>query len=482
MRLNDPGQSNGIFEMWIDGKLEAQRTGLNWVGSYQEYGINAIMLENYWNAGSPVTQERYLDNLVVSTQPIGCGTVSTPAPAPIVSAVSPNSGTMNGGTSVIILGSNFQSGASVSFGGSPASSVTFQSSTQLQAVTPAHAAGSVDVQVTNPDGLSGVLPAAFTFTSATQPAPQITNISPTSGSTTGGTLVTVNGSNFLNGALVAFGGVNSPNVTMTSSNQLVAVTPAHPAGIVDISVMNPDGQVGTLSGAFNYQSPGGSSSFNCSVMQNGWLFCDDFEACDVVSSGKYFDFGGGNYIVTNPVHSGRCAVRTGTPPAGQPSTGWGKIVARLPATTELWMRGWVYFPSGVPLGGHIWRPYDSPFGTDGRTLQFDFNVPSWGEVQMFLADSAGGPQIAVNTGYSPLNLPDQWQCWETHIKLNDLGQANGRMAFYVNGTLVREAVNQVFRTVDKRWQSIDVQSNYDGGGWWVLDDFVVSTSRVGCGN
>jgi hypothetical protein len=72
VRLNDAGQANGVFELWIDGAPEAQRTGLDWVGSYTRYGLNAIFLENFWNAGSPAAQERYLDNFVVSTRPIGC--------------------------------------------------------------------------------------------------------------------------------------------------------------------------------------------------------------------------------------------------------------------------------------------------------------------------------------------------------------------------------------------------------------------------
>lgn len=72
VRLNDAGLSNGVFALWINGALEAQRTGLNWVGSYSAYGLNALFLENFWNAGSPVAQERYMDRLVVSTQPIGC--------------------------------------------------------------------------------------------------------------------------------------------------------------------------------------------------------------------------------------------------------------------------------------------------------------------------------------------------------------------------------------------------------------------------
>jgi hypothetical protein len=71
-KLNDAGQSNGIFELTINGQLSARKTGLNWVGSYNAYGINAVYLEQYQNAGAPAANVRVLDNFVVSTQPIGC--------------------------------------------------------------------------------------------------------------------------------------------------------------------------------------------------------------------------------------------------------------------------------------------------------------------------------------------------------------------------------------------------------------------------
>ena len=75
VKLNDtnPEVANGVQEFWIDEQLEARRDGLNFVKCWDEYGINAIFFENYWNSGSPVTQERYFDNIVVSTEPIGCG-------------------------------------------------------------------------------------------------------------------------------------------------------------------------------------------------------------------------------------------------------------------------------------------------------------------------------------------------------------------------------------------------------------------------
>lgn len=78
VKLNDPGQSNGLNEFWIDGSLEARSQNLNFVRSYTDYGINAVLFENYWNDGSPKQQERYFDNIVVSTESIGCDVQPSP--------------------------------------------------------------------------------------------------------------------------------------------------------------------------------------------------------------------------------------------------------------------------------------------------------------------------------------------------------------------------------------------------------------------
>jgi len=70
-KLNTPGQKDGLNQLWIDGRLEAERKNLDWRGSYTGHGINAVFLEAYWNQGSPVTQTRWYDNFVISAQPIG---------------------------------------------------------------------------------------------------------------------------------------------------------------------------------------------------------------------------------------------------------------------------------------------------------------------------------------------------------------------------------------------------------------------------
>ena len=86
-------------------------------------------------------------------------------------------------------------------------------------------------------------------TTATDPA--LTGISPSSGSTAGGTPVTLTGRNFVAGATVSFGGAAAV-VTTVNATTIAAKTPAHKLGAVSVVVTNPDGQSGTLAGGFAY--------------------------------------------------------------------------------------------------------------------------------------------------------------------------------------------------------------------------------------
>jgi hypothetical protein len=67
-----------------------------------------------------------------------------------VSGVTPASGFTTSTTPVIVTGAGFQGGATVAFGGTPATSVVVVDSTTITAVAPLHAAGIVAVEVTNP--------------------------------------------------------------------------------------------------------------------------------------------------------------------------------------------------------------------------------------------------------------------------------------------------------------------------------------------
>ena len=197
------------------------------------------------NVFHPTTVDRITSTI---TPRIGTCVFAAPA-APTISLVSPNSGTTAGGTSVTITGTGFQSGATVTFGGTASPLVSFHSATQLTALTPARSAGLVNVVVTNPDAQSAKAINAFTFA---VPSPAVNAVTPTSGPITGGTTVSLNGTDFQNGATVTFDGIPATGVTFINSTQIMAVTPAHATGSVEVEVTNPDSRSGSRNPAFFY--------------------------------------------------------------------------------------------------------------------------------------------------------------------------------------------------------------------------------------
>jgi len=95
----------------------------------------------------------------------------------------------------------------------------------------------------------------FTVNAVATPPPSVTSFTPRSGSTSGGSVVAISGSNFQIGATVKFGGVPAVSVTVNSSTSISAMSPAHAAGAVTLTVSNPDGQT-TTAGTFTYTVPG----------------------------------------------------------------------------------------------------------------------------------------------------------------------------------------------------------------------------------
>ena len=172
-------------------------------------------------------------------------------PAPTLTAISPANGPAQGGTRITLTGTNFVQGASVSLGGVPASVVTVTSPTTATAVTRPSAPGAVDVVITNPDSQSATLAAGFTYDGA----PSLSSLSPISGSTAGGTVVTLIGAGFVPNMAVTFGSIASPTVTRVSNTELTAVTPAAPMGVVTVTATTPDGQSAQLRDSFRFVTP-----------------------------------------------------------------------------------------------------------------------------------------------------------------------------------------------------------------------------------
>ncbi len=68
--------------------------------------------------------------------------------SPMVGSVSPSTGPVGGGTTVVITGSGFTGATSVSFGGTAAGSFAVNTDSQITVTSPAHTAGTVNVFVT----------------------------------------------------------------------------------------------------------------------------------------------------------------------------------------------------------------------------------------------------------------------------------------------------------------------------------------------
>lgn len=170
---------------------------------------------------------------------------------PTLTHLSVTTGPAAGGTSVTITGTNFTSSATVKFGTANATSVTYNSSTSLTVTSPS-GIGIVDVTVTTTAGTSAVVP-ADQFTYQSTPAPSVTHLSVSSGALSGGTTVTVTGTNFTPSATVKFGTIDATSVTYNSSTSLTVTSPAG-TGTVDVTVTTAGGTSATSSAdQFTYQ-------------------------------------------------------------------------------------------------------------------------------------------------------------------------------------------------------------------------------------
>lgn len=182
------------------------------------------------------------------TYSIPSANVKVSYPAPIITSVTPADGEIVGGEEITIIGENFLENPLVRFGGSYSSSVTFVSDKELKVLTPKGTQGTVTLSVINTD--NQVATADFNYYAQ----PEVSGISPTSGSVAGGTLIEINGKYFMRGVKVKIGENYSPKVTYHSSIYLHAETPqAAEPGEADVVIENPDGRQIKLTNGFTYK-------------------------------------------------------------------------------------------------------------------------------------------------------------------------------------------------------------------------------------
>lgn len=161
------------------------------------------------------------------------------------------SGTVDGGTTVVISG-RFLQGATVAFDGVPATNVVVNSTGYTAtAQSPAHVPGVVQITATTAGGTS-TLQQPFLYDA---PSPLVTSISPATGLTRGGSTITFNGK-YLWDAQVHFGSVQATSVTVAPDGlSLTAVLPARREGQVDVTVSVPGKTDVVLANGFTYTAP-----------------------------------------------------------------------------------------------------------------------------------------------------------------------------------------------------------------------------------
>ncbi|MDX3457167.1 IPT/TIG domain-containing protein [Streptomyces sp. ME02-8801-2C] len=164
--------------------------------------------------------------------------------APFKSSLSADSGPLAGGNTITLAGTGLSTATSVSFGGVTATPTVISDSSLSVTVPAGAAAGSVSVSVTTAGGTNNGL--SYTYVDI----PTIGTITPDEGSTSGGTAVTITGTNVASTDSVTFDGVAAPFAVINATT-LSAVTPPGTAGAVDVVVTNPAGSA-TAAGGFTY--------------------------------------------------------------------------------------------------------------------------------------------------------------------------------------------------------------------------------------
>jgi hypothetical protein len=98
-----------------------------------------------------------------------------------------------------------------------------------------------------------IMNGTFTVNALQAAPPTISSINPNTGSTGGGNIVTITGTNFNNSPGVTFDTSPAIGVSVNGTTSITATAPAHAAGTVTVTVTNNDGQTATTS--YIYANP-----------------------------------------------------------------------------------------------------------------------------------------------------------------------------------------------------------------------------------
>jgi hypothetical protein len=171
----------------------------------------------------------------------------------VVTAAVPARLDVDGGTSVTLVGEGFTAATTVTVNAAPPVPVTVVDDRTLTFLAPAGTVGAATIVLTRADASTASTSAAYV-----QPV-DIDGIAPGFGPAAGGTVVTVTGRGFANGAAaslptVTFGGIPATDVVVVSGTSLTATTPPGASGFVDVVVVV-DGERAAAANGFRFDAP-----------------------------------------------------------------------------------------------------------------------------------------------------------------------------------------------------------------------------------
>ena len=152
-------------------------------------------------------------------------------------SVTPNSGSLVGGQTITISGSGFgntKENANVSLDGSTCDIISISMS-HITCITTAHAEGNVSIQISIGESSVNISDA---FEYASSLTISVTSLSPQQGSVSGGELITISGSGFLDSTRVQVGDENCETQSVTAV-EITCVTSRHAPGVYPILVVTP---------------------------------------------------------------------------------------------------------------------------------------------------------------------------------------------------------------------------------------------------
>lgn len=288
-------------------------------------------------------------SVTVNTAGQSSNTLTLDYDAPELTSISPATGPTQGGSLITLTGKNFGFSGSVSVGtlNAPVTSGGY-SHTRIICTLPEGQGANLPVVVTSAQRSSNSV--SFSYT-----PPAITGITPASGPTAGGSLITLTGSNFGTSPVVLFNGA-SISPSPSSHSQLIFALPAGQGASLPVSVSS-GGQV----------SPATSFSYGAPVLTG-------------ISAASFPTAGGTPLTLTGSNFGLNPLVRVGTQsaPLVQGASSHSQIVCTLPA--------------GEGTGNAVTV---TVAGVESNTLSLDYDPPEILTISPASGTTGGGTLITL---------------------------------------------------------------------------------------